>query len=158
MNVVIEPLIANAFAPFGEVLQVPAGGGRSYFDQALSNLRDAAKPSLSLAHRADIASLPFTATQMERHEFSSQTFVPIEAGPWLVMVAPHATGGGPDMTRARAFLAGPGQGVTYGANVWHHPLTILERPASFAIFMWLTRGPGDEEFFTLKTPVTITRG
>jgi ureidoglycolate lyase len=92
---------------------------------------------------------------MERHEFSSQSFVPIEAGRWLIVVAPHATGGGPDMHGARAFIAGPRQGVTYGANVWHHPLTILDRPAAFAVYMWLEGGKGDEEFFTLPAPVTI---
>jgi ureidoglycolate lyase len=27
---------------------------------------------------------------MERHEFTSQSFVPIEVGCWLVVVAPHA--------------------------------------------------------------------
>ena len=45
--------------------------------------------------------------------------------------------------------------MTYGANIWHHPLTIVERPASFAIFMWLEGGKGDEEFFTLAEPVMI---
>jgi ureidoglycolate lyase len=90
-----------------------------------------------------------------RHEFSSQSFVPIEVGRWLVVVAPHAAAGGPDMHRARAFIANLRQGVTYGANVWHHPLTILDRPAAFAVYMWLEGGKGDEEFFTLPAPVTI---
>ena len=93
---------------------------------------------------------------MERHEFSSQSFVPLDVGRWIVMVAPHAAGGGPDMTRAKAFLPAPGQGVTFGANVWHHPMTIFDKPATFAVFMWLTRGTGDEEFFTLPEPVQIT--
>jgi ureidoglycolate lyase len=92
---------------------------------------------------------------MERHEFSSQSFVPIDCSGWIVMVAPHTADNRPDMTKARAFLAGPEQGVTYSANIWHHPLTIVERPASFAIFMWLEGGKGDEEFFTLAQPVTI---
>ena len=74
--------------------------GRTYFDGALGNLRPAARPSLSLARREELSSLPLTATQMERHEFSSQSFVPLEAGRWLVIVAPHAAGGGPDMANA----------------------------------------------------------
>jgi ureidoglycolate lyase len=155
LKLILEPLAAAPFAAFGDVLEVPHPSGRTYFDGALGNLRPAARPSLSLARREELSSLPLTARQMERHQFSSQSFVPLEAGRWLVVVAPHAAGGGPDMTRARAFLAGPHQGVTYKADTWHHPLTILDRPAAFAVYMWLDGGKGDEEFFTLPAPVTI---
>jgi ureidoglycolate lyase len=156
VNLIVRPLTADLFGPFGEVLTTPTPRGRNYFETALANLRPAARPSLSLARRDEIASLPLTVTQMERHEFSSQSFVPLEAGRWLVLVAPHAAAGGPDMARAQAFLAGPDQGLTYGANVWHHPLTIFDRPAAFAVFMWRDGGTGDEEFVTLSTPATIT--
>lgn len=155
MKLILEPLAAEPFAAFGDVLEVPHPSGRTYFDGALGNLRPAARPSLSLARREELSSLPLTARQMERHQFSSQSFVPLEAGRWLVMVAPHAAGGGPDMANGRAFLAGPHQGVTYKADTWHHPLTILDRPAAFAIYMWLDGGKGDEEFFTLPAPVTV---
>jgi ureidoglycolate lyase len=155
LKLIVEPLAAEPFAPFGEMLIIPEPAGRAYFDRALSNLRPSAQPSLSLSRKEDLSSLPLVARQMERHEFSSQSFVPIEVGRWLVVVAPHAGEGGPDMREARAFIAGPRQGVTYGANVWHHPLTILDRPAAFAVYMWLEGGKGDEEFFTLPTPVTV---
>jgi ureidoglycolate lyase len=153
--VIAKPLTMSAFAPYGDVLQVPADAGRDYFDRSLANLRPGARPSLSLARRTEIASLPYVATLMERHEFSSQSFVPIDVGRWLVMVAPHAAGGGPDMTRAEAFLPQPGQGVTFAANVWHHPLTVFDRQGAFVISMWLAGGVGDEEFFTLRTPITV---
>jgi ureidoglycolate lyase len=52
------------------------------------------------------------------------------------------------MSRPR-LLCRTAQGVTYGANVWHYPLTILDRPAAFAVYMWLDGGEGDEEFFEL---------
>jgi ureidoglycolate lyase len=149
MKLIAQPLTAEAFAPFGAVLDAPREAGRTYFETTLANRRS--------GRRDEVATVPFTATMMERHEFSSQSFVPIDCGGWIVMVAPHTADSRPDMTKARAFLAGPEQGVTYGANIWHHPLTIVERPASFAIFMWLQGGKGDEEFFTLAEPVTIAR-
>jgi ureidoglycolate lyase len=155
LRLLTEPLTADAFAPFGEVLSVPDAAGRNYYGSALSNRRTLARPSISLLRKQEVASLPLAAAQMERHEFSSQSFVPLDAGRWLVVVAPHADRGGPDMQTARAFLAGPGQGVTYGANVWHHPLTILDRPGSFAVFMWLEGSSTDDEFVTLSEPVTI---
>ena len=154
MKLIVAPLTAEPFAPFGEVLAVPEPTGRTYFDRALANLRPSARPSLSLSRKEDLSSLPLAARQMERHEFSSQSFVPIEVGRWLAVGAPQPEGAGPTCA-AHAPPAGPRQGVTYGANVWHHPLTILDRPAAFAVYMWLDGGKKDEEFFTLPAPVTI---
>jgi ureidoglycolate lyase len=92
---------------------------------------------------------------MERHEFSSQSFLALDVTRWLVIVAPKAASGGPDTTRARAFLAGPRQGVTYRVDTWHHPLTVLDRPARFAVLIWLERSATDEEFVTLDEPFTV---
>lgn len=150
----IEPLTIEAFRPFGDVLVAPAAPARDYFDTALANGRPTARPSLSIARR-DPSPVPLTATMMERHQFSSQSFVALEVARWLVLVAPHRAGGGPDMERARAFLPSAGQGITFGANVWHHPLTVFDRPGTFAIYMWLDGTTGDEEFFSLPQPVAI---
>lgn len=141
-----EPLTSAGFLPFGEVIECPKIPGRTYFEDALANLRPKARPSISLTVKAPLAALPLRSTTMERHEFSSQSFIPQEGGRWLAIVAPHAAGGGPDMARARAFLARPDQGVTYGANVWHHPFTVLDREARFVILMWRDGSQGDEEF------------
>lgn len=149
-----EPLTAEVFAPFGQLIETPTAPSRLYFSDALRSTRPQARPSLSLAYRTP-SSLPLTATMMERHRFSSQSFVATDVARWLVLVAPHAVSGGPDMTRARAFLPSAGQGVTFAADVWHHPLTVFDRPGSFAIYMWLDGTNGDEEFFTLPQPVAI---
>jgi len=152
----VRPLTAEAFAPYGEVLAVPEAPGRAYFDSALASARPGARPSLSLSLK-DPTPLPLTVRRMERHAFSSQSFVPLGPARFLVLVAPHAPAGGPDMARALAFLAGPGQGVTYGADVWHHPSAVLHAPARFAIVMWLDGTAADEEFvdvapFALEIP------
>jgi len=148
------PLTAEAFAPFGEVLAAPSAAGRQYFERALTNGRPGAWPSLSLTCREP--SLPYIV-RMERHQFSSQSFVPVDPIRWLVLVAPHATGGGPDMAQAIAFVAGPAQGVTYGADVWHHGLTVLDHPARFAVFMWRD-GTGDDEEFVDVAPLVVEVG
>ena len=143
------PLDAEAFAPFGEVLAVPDQPGRAYFEGALASTRSDAWPSLSLTLREPSA-LPLRVTAMERHAFSSQSFVPLGPARWLVLVAPHAASGGPDMAQARAFVAGPGQGVTYGRDVWHHGLTVLDQTARFAVLMWRDGTAGDEEFVDVQ--------
>lgn len=150
----LEPLTPDAFAGYGQVLEQPVQG-RVWFDDVLANRRASAWPSISLALRDEVARLPFTATQMERHAFSSQTFIAVDAARWIVAVAPHAQGGGPDTDALRAFLVGPGQGVTYGADVWHHPLTVLDRPARFAVVMWRDGSATDEEFVTLPEPIRL---
>jgi ureidoglycolate lyase len=149
-----RPLTAEAFAPYGEVLEVPREAGRLYYERALATLRLGAWPSLSLSWRDPHPGGPLRVHQMERHQFSSQSFVPLGPVRWLVLVAPHAAGGGPDMARAEAFIAAPGQGVTYGADVWHHPLTVLDAPGRFAVVMWRDGTPTDEEFIPV-TPLDL---
>ncbi len=70
----------------------------------------------------------------------------MEAGRWLVLAAPHGADGLPDMPKARAFLARADQGVTYGANVWHHPFTAFDREARLAVFMWKDGTSADDAF------------
>lgn len=143
--ITVQPLTAEAFAPYGDVLTIPTTTARYNADAALSSLRPGARPRLTLSQR-DPVSLPLLIRQMERHAFSSQSFIPLAPSRFLVLVAPHAPEGGPDTTRAQAFLAGPGQGVTYGANVWHHPMAALDGPARFAVLIWEDGSMGDEEF------------
>jgi ureidoglycolate lyase len=157
MEITPQALTRDAFAAFGDVIDVPDTAGRTYYDAALGNLRPDARPNLSLSLKPETADRPLRADLLERHEFSSQTFVPIDVGRWLIVVAPHAVAGGPDRAGVRAFIATGRQGVTYRPNTWHHGLTVLDRPGRFAVFMWLDGGTGDEEFvpvepFTIRIP------
>lgn len=151
-------LTAEGFGDYGEILAVPDEPGRVYFEAALSNGRHDARPSLSMVRKSPIDALPLEARVMERHEFSSQTFVALGPARWLVVVAPHlANAAKPDVSRMEAFLAGPNQGVTFAANVWHHPLTALDAPAEFAVFMWRNGTASDEEFVDVA-PVVVALG
>ncbi len=150
------PLTASAFAPFGQVIERPADFGRIYFSDALANGRAGAKGSLSMSMARSLVMPSLIAVKMERHEFSSQSFVPLDVSRYLVVVAPHGPAGKPDHTKLKAFLARGDQGVTYGMNVWHQPLCVLDRPGQFAVFMWLDGGKCDEEFVDLPAPQTIT--
>lgn len=154
MEIVPEPLSAASFAPFGELLDRPRQPGRLYYDAALANHRPEARPSLSLILQPPTEERPVVARLLERHQWSSQSFVPLDVGRWLIVVAPHAAGGGPDLGGLRAFLADGSQGVTYRADTWHHGLTTLDRPGRFAIVMWRTGGAGDEEFVPVA-PVAV---
>jgi ureidoglycolate lyase len=124
MQINPQPLTKEAFAPYGDVIDIPTEAGRQYYEDALGNLRAEARPSLSVAAKAATPDRPLRAELLERHEFSSQSFVPIDVARWLIVVAPHAARGGPDTSGVRAFIATGRQGVTYKPNTWHHGLTV----------------------------------
>lgn len=150
----VEPLTAEAFAAFGQVLEIPTEPGRRAFDDTLTSLRPDARARLSLRRVEPTSGLPYRATVMERHEHSSQTFIAMSGGDWLVAVAPHGDDGLPEPRRMRAYLARAGQCVTYAPNVWHHPLVVFAKPTIFAMFIWRDGTPGDEEFVDIA-PITF---
>lgn len=154
MEIVPQPLTADAFAPFGQVFATLDAPGRVDDLARLENRREQAAVMLSTVHVPPTA-LPLNATVLERHRFSSQTFVPMDVARYLVIVAPHAAAGGPDLAGVQAFIAGAGQGISYNTDTWHHGMTVLDRPGHFAIFMWNDGSDGDTEFLTLTKPFVV---
>lgn len=154
MQVDPQPLTKEAFAPYGDVIDLPTSTGRTYYEDALGNLRPAARPSISVSQREPASDRPIVVNLLERHEFSSQTFMPLDVDRWLIVVAPHAKAGGPDTSGVKAFVANGRQGVTYKPDTWHHGLTVLDRPGRFVVFMFRDDTKGDEEFVPV-TPFTI---
>lgn len=155
MRIVAEPLTAQAFEPFGTVLEGTRAPGRVYVSDRLASGRPHAPISLSVATVAPKGGLPLAVSVLERHEHSSQTFIPLHVSRYLVLATLDAPGGGPDLSRLRAFVARAGQGVTYAMGTWHHPLTVLDGPATFAVLMWRDGTAGDEEFVPVTTPLTV---
>ena len=151
MELIPRPLTVEAFAPYGDVVEAPAKPGRAYFEASLGNLRQAAQPRLWMLTKLPVAGLPLDITSLERHQFSSQTFVPIEIGRWLVVVAPRRADGGPDVERAQAFLPTQFQGVSYKPNTWHSGLNVFDKRARLTVFMWLDGSAADEEIVPVPT-------
>lgn len=154
MEITAQPLTPEAFAPFGQVFATLDAPGRLDDLARLENRRADAAVMLSTVHVPPTA-LPLNATVMERHRYSSQTFVPMDVARYLVIVAPHAADGGPDLSGVQAFIATSGQGISYNADTWHHGMTVLDRPGHFAIFMWNDGSDGDTEFLTLPAPFAV---
>jgi len=159
-----EPLVAESFARFGEVVGTAEGDdGRLVnletarrFDHAarLENARMDAHPNLAFFHCTPVV-LPFRVTMLERHPHSTQAFLPLAGGRWVVCVAPDGAGGEPDLDGLRAFLAEPGIGVNFRRGLWHHPILALDQPARFAMLAWEDGGPGDAEERTLTQHLEI---
>ena len=146
-----RPLTAEAFAPFGDVVSAGLKAGSSAnqgtavrFDWSakLDSDRAGARPNLAV-FRSTPQPLPFTVKLLEHHPHSSQAFLPMVCARFLVIVAPTARDGGPDVSRVEAFVCGPGQGVNYHRGTWHHPIIALDAPAEFAMLAWEDGSVGD---------------
>ena len=154
-KIIAEPLNADSFSEFGEVVGRPPEGVREFFNERLENNRSSARVDLSLATIRPVDKLPLHATVMERHPFSSQTFLPLKASRYFVIVAPDSDDGGPDLSGVRAFVSGSEQGITYRCGVWHHGMTVLDETAVMAVLMWCDGSSGDEEFLDIDTPFDV---
>jgi ureidoglycolate lyase len=148
----IEPLTPEAFAPFGQVIDIegakhfPINRGMTerYHDLARIELGGPdPRPLLSIA-RGKPYRLPLTLAMVERHPLGSQAFYPLSPRPFLVIVAPDHHG---TPTTPRAFLTRPGQGINYAMNTWHGVLTPLDEEADFLIIDRGGEGNNLEEHF-----------
>jgi ureidoglycolate lyase len=134
----IEPLTREAFAPFGDVIelegakQIPINLGTTirYHDLAKVDVTDEGGRTLVNLFRGQPRVLPFEIKMMERHPLGSQAFIPLNDKPYLVVVAP---GGELDESKIRAFVTSGWQGVNYAKGVWHHPLLALGEVTDFVV-------------------------
>ncbi|QBQ95862.1 ureidoglycolate lyase [Paraburkholderia pallida] len=134
----MEPLTREAFAPFGDVIELdgarhfPINGGTTerFHDLASIDVTQAGGRAIVSVFRAQPRAWPVEIAMMERHPLGSQAFVPLGDVRYAVVVAPA---GELDPTQLRAFWVDCGQGVNYAKGVWHHPLLAFDRVSDFLV-------------------------
>jgi ureidoglycolate lyase len=150
----LPPLTADAIAPFATLLKAKDG---KYTDiPAVLEVGDTPGhhgfailcPQPAPAGKVSIASL-------ERHPHSTQSFVPIKVGRWIVVLAPTLPDGSPDTANVRAFVAGPTDAICIHRNVWHAGLTVLDSPAEVAMMMWRADAGDDGIVAELAKPIVL---
>ncbi|MBQ0804823.1 MAG: ureidoglycolate lyase [Sulfitobacter sp.] len=154
-----EPLTADAFAPFGDVLDasgspdkmINAGLCGRHHDLAALDFGPDGRAGISIFN-AQARSLPYTLNLIERHPEGSQAFIPMTGAPFLVIVAP-GDGGRPGTPRA--FLTAPYQGINLHRGVWHGVLTPLAEPGLFAVVDRIGASANLDEFM-IDPPYVIT--
>ena len=155
-EITAEPVDAEAFHAYGQVLMDPGANNRTDYVANLSNGRPTLPPNLGVVRAMPPKTLPIQVTKMERHPLSSQSFMPLDCDRYLVVVAqPKGEGGPPDLSTLRAFIVPGHAGINYNAGTWHFPLTSLDRPATFGLLMYMDGGPRDEDWHTLNAPITL---
>lgn len=155
---VVQPaaLTAEAFAPFGDVLQVD--GAHAFeinhgYTTRVHNLCDI--QTLGNGAKAIVSFFlgrlrPLTIRMVECHPYGSQAFMPLDPYPWLVVVAST-----PSSDDVRAFWARGDQGVNYHAGVWHHPLLVTQPQRFLVIDRHGQEANCDEVFFDSGSGVDL---
>ncbi|MEJ6397336.1 ureidoglycolate lyase [Yoonia sp. 208BN28-4] len=157
-TLILRPLSADAFAPFGDVLEIAGAPDKiinqglcgRFHDRAAMDFADG-RAGISL-FQSEARSLPITLDMMERHPEGSQAFIPMTADPFVVVVAADKDGAPHD---PQAFITAPGQGVNYHRNTWHGVLTPLASPGLFAVVDRIGEGPNLQEHW-FDNPFQIT--
>ena len=156
-DLVAEPISAEAFAPFGDLLDCAGAPDKiinqglcgRYHDRARLEFADGAA-GVSLFN-AEPRALPYLFDLVERHPDGSQCFVPMHQNPFLVIVAPDI---GNRPGEPRAFLTAPGQAVNFHRGTWHGVLTPLSAPGLFAVVDRIGPGANLEEW-TYPAPYRV---
>lgn len=157
MTIKAQPITAQAFAPYGELLtarDAPTkmiNAGRCERHNALATVERFGGEAIISIFRSQPVSLPYDCALLERHPLGSQAFVPLGPDAWLSVVAPD-DGGKPGAPLA--FIVPAGMGVNLRAGVWHGVLTPLDRAADFLVVDRAGDGVNLEE--VTIDPVTIT--
>lgn len=141
------PLTAQAFAPYGEVLEtsgddfrlINEGWCQRHTDRARLDFGPDGRAGISL-FQARPRSLPYSFDLIERHPEGSQAFLPMTQHPFLVIVSD-----GPEAV-PHAFLTSGAQGINLRRGTWHGVLTPLHAPGLFAVVDRIGPTPNVEEF------------
>lgn len=160
VDIEIEPISRDAFAPFGDVLEtastvadvINGGTARRFTDLTrISLIGTEAQASVHI-YRARAVRLPVTLRHVERHPRGSQLFMPLQGQPFLTVVA--AGGASPNACNLRAFLVDRGDGINLARNTWHYPLLSLVDDAAFLVVEHIRPRDNLEECL-LDTPARL---
>lgn len=134
-----KPLCAEAFAPFGDVIDArtsaafPINAGRTQRHHDLAKVQTLGANAHTLINIfvSQPITLPLKLTFLERHPQGSQAFMPLNGERFVVVVAPP--GDQVDPESVRAFVTDGRQGVNYAAGTWHAINSVLEREGEFLV-------------------------
>jgi ureidoglycolate lyase len=129
----IEPLTAEAFKPFGDLIEATDNAQHFTINQGFAErfhrlaqvdvTTDGGQPAISI-FKARARALPLQLSVLEKHPFGSQAFMPLSGHGYVVVVA--LGGDAPDLATLKCFMASAQQGVNYAKGTWHHPLLALQ--------------------------------
>ena len=140
-NLILTPeiLTAENFSQFGQVisleqkdfLTINNGYAKKYPDLATIDTKEHGGTTTVHIYVAKKRQFPLQINMLEKHPFFSQTFIPKDNQPFLVVVAPASDE--LNIEDIRAFISNGEQGVNYSRGVWHFPLISVKNDAQFIV-------------------------
>ena len=140
-NLILTPeiLTAENFSQFGQVisleqkdfLTINDGYAKKYPELATIDTQEHGGTTTVHIYVAKKRQFPLQINMLEKHPFFSQTFIPKDNQPFLVVVAPASDE--PNIKDIRAFISNGEQGVNYSRGVWHFPLISVKDGAQFIV-------------------------
>ncbi len=161
VTLTLQPLTAEAFAPYGDVMEVDernhhfpinAGLTERYHQLATVDVSDKGGYPIISIFRSQPVTLPFQVRQMERHPLGSQSFTMLSGKPYVVIVG---RAGKLQPGQLQAFLAAPHQSVNYHKGTWHHYCLCLQEQCDFLVVDRGGKGSNCDEV-TIDSEFSIT--
>lgn len=152
-----QPLTAEAFAPYGDVMDISGAPDKLINEGMCGRFHDRARMDFSDGQagislfNATPRSMPHVVDMVERHPDGSQAFIPMTEHPFLVVVAQDDNG---TPINPRAFITKSGQAVNYHRNIWHGVCAPLHAPGLFAVIDRIGAGANLEEHW-FDDPYTV---
>jgi len=142
-----QNLSTKTFLAFGDVIELSEKPNDVTKNQRWANASvpnfENGKPMIDILYSA---LRPLEVTQLEMHNNSSQTFIPLNAQPFIIIV-------GIDPKHLNAFISNDHQGITLKAGIWHCSPLPTKKSVFFAL---LHRSPEvDLNNQTINLPTTI---
>ena len=146
----LEPLTREAFAPYGDVIEVSGEPDKLINQGMCGRFHDLAKLDFG-SGRAGISlfdaqarHFPYSVDMMERHPEGSQAFIPLSGVPMIISVAKDNSG---KPGQPRAFLSEPHQSINIHRNTWHGVLAPVEREGQYIVIDRIGDTPNLEEYY-----------
>ena len=138
------PVDATVFEPFG-VLLSGAGRKATHSHNVAGSITSIETMQVSEISRPDYCDID----TIEKHDFSTQTFFPLDMARYLIVVCASDEEGLPDITQAQAFLVQGNTALQYHPGTWHCNITTLYRPGLFANLIQKNNSSDDCTYITV---------
>ncbi|WP_165972420.1 ureidoglycolate lyase [Paenibacillus piri] len=159
-NVTAKPLSGKGFEKYGDVIStegqfsvINQGTGLKWNDLVGFDMHEGGGiVNLGILRTKSIAPV---FSQMERHLFTSQIFIPLGGKRSLVAVAP-ANDEGPDPDEVEVFVMEGNQGISFFRKTWHHTLFPLDGETEYILMMRGGNIQRDVELVPIKNNIQFT--
>ncbi len=146
--IVASPLTAKAFARYGDVIEITGKPDKLINQGKCGRYHNLAELDFSdgiagiSIFESEPQQFPYVVDMVERHPFGSQTFIPLNQVPMLIIAAEDANG---TPTGPKAFISENGQSVNIRRGTWHGVLAPIGNPGQYVVVDRIGEGMDLEE-------------